>query len=161
MNNKKLLSERDICTKFITPAIKQAGWDIHSQIREEVTLTAGRIIVRGQTALRAKGARADYVLYHKPGIPLAVIEVKDNKHSVGAGMQQALGYAERLDVPFALSSNGDAFMFHDRSGGTLIEREITLSAFPSPQYLWERFKAWKGYSEREIPLVTQSLFIIF
>ncbi len=96
--DKKDLSERDICTKYITPALKKAGWDIHSQIREEVTLTAGRVIVKGQMGLRAKGKRADYVLYHKPNMPLAVVEAKDNKHSVGAGMQQAQGYADGKTV---------------------------------------------------------------
>lgn len=87
--NKKDLSERDICTKYITPALKKSGWDIHSQIREEVTLTAGRVIVKGQMGLRAKGKRADYVLYHKPNMPLAVVEAKDNKHSIGAGRHAA------------------------------------------------------------------------
>lgn len=113
--NKKALSERDICTKYITPAIvEQAGWDVQTQVREEVTFTKGRVFVRGRLVSRGKTKRADYILYYKPNIPIAVIEAKDNNHSVGSGMQQALGYAELLDVPFVYSSNGDAFLEHDR-----------------------------------------------
>ena len=114
--NKKKLSERDICTKFITPAVKQAGWDVLSQIREEVSFTKGRIIVRGRLVTRGKAKRADYILYYKPNIPIALIEAKDNNCAVGDGMQQALGYAATLDIPFVFSSNGDAFLFHDRTG---------------------------------------------
>ena len=94
--NKKFLSERDICTKFITPAISAAGWDIHSQIREEVGFTDGRIYVRGKLHARGSQKRADYILYYKPNIPLAIIEAKDNNHTVGAGLQQALDYADTL-----------------------------------------------------------------
>jgi type I restriction enzyme R subunit len=114
---KKRVSERDICTKFITPAITGEGkWDVMSQVNEEVYLPKGRVIVRGQLTTRGEAKRADYVLSHKPGIPLVVVEAKDNNRGVGAGMQQALGYAELLAVPFAFSSNGDAFLFHDRTG---------------------------------------------
>ncbi|MDM3859382.1 MAG: hypothetical protein PT118_05980 [Aphanizomenon gracile PMC644.10] len=89
--DKKALSERDICTKYITPAIVQtAGWDLHTQIREEVTFTAGRVYVRGKLVTRGQSKRADYILYYKPNIKIAVIEAKDNNHSVGSGMQQAL-----------------------------------------------------------------------
>ncbi|WP_432823424.1 EcoAI/FtnUII family type I restriction enzme subunit R [Trichloromonas sp.] len=143
--SKQSLSERDICTKFITPAIQNAGWDIHTQVREEVSFTAGRIIVRGKLHTRGKAKRADYVLYHKPNIPIAVIEAKDNTHSVGHGMQQALDYAEALDVPFVFSSNGDGFLFHDRTGqSNPIETNLTLADFPSPQDLWQKFRSWKG-----------------
>src|SRR5215211_456153 len=114
--SKQPMSERDICTKFITPALVQAGWDAAAQIREEVSFTKGRIIVRGKLVTRGKGKRADYILYYKPNIPLAVIEAKDNNHSVGDGIQQALEYAATLDIPFVFSSNGDAFLFHDRTG---------------------------------------------
>jgi len=139
------LSERDICTKYITPAVQAVGWDLHNQIREEVTFTAGRIIVRGKLHARGKAKRADYVLYHKPNFPIAIIEAKDNTHSVGHGMQQALDYAEALDVPFAFSSNGDGFVFHDRTGlSNPVERLLTLQGFPSPSELWERYKHWKG-----------------
>src|SRR5712671_2922435 len=124
--DKRALSERDICTKFITPALRQAGWDEMLQIREEVGFTKGRIIVRGKLVSRGKGKRADYVLYFKPNIPLALIEAKDNTYSVGDGMQQALDYAVTLGVPFVFSSNGDGFVFHDRTG-TGAEKEATLS----------------------------------
>ena len=134
--DKKSLSERDICTKYITPALVNCGWDLQSQIREEVSFTAGRIIVQGKKVKRGKPNRADYVLYHKPNMPIAVIEAKDNNHSVGAGMQQALRYAEALDVPFAFSSNGDAFLEHDLSVSEgIVEKERLLQAFPSPRAL--------------------------
>ena len=94
--NKQDLSERDICTKFITPAVKLAGWDEMTQVREEVSFTKGRIIVRGTLVTRGKAKRADYILYYKPNIPIALIEAKDNTHSVGAAMQQALDYAVTL-----------------------------------------------------------------
>ena len=154
--DKKDLSERDICTKYITPALKQAGWDIHSQIREEVTLTAGRVIVKGQMGLRAKGKRADYVLYHKPNMPLAVIEAKDNKHSMGAGMQQAQGYADLLDVPFVFSANGDGFLFHDRTGlFPQKEQQLSNEQFPNPAELWDKYQQWKGYRPEESRIITQ------
>jgi type I restriction enzyme R subunit len=86
MTNKKALSERDICTKYITPAIIAAGWDLHAQVREEVSFTKGRIIVRGKLHTRGELKRADYILYYKSNIPLAVIEAKDNSRSVGDGM---------------------------------------------------------------------------
>lgn len=105
--DKKSLSERDICTKLITPAIRLAGWDIHKQVREEVSFTKGRIVVRGKLHSRGEAKRADYALYHQHSVPIAVIEAKDNKHSLGAGMRQAQGYADALDVPFVFSSNGD------------------------------------------------------
>src|SRR5213078_1324847 len=91
--DKKDLTERDICTKIITPAIAQAGWDLLAQIREEAYFTKGRIIVRGKLVTRGKAKRADYILYFKPNIPIALIEAKDNNHCVGDGMQQALDYA--------------------------------------------------------------------
>src|SRR5216117_2898962 len=112
--DKKSLSERDICSTFITPALMANNkWDLMNQIREEVYFTKGRVIVRGQLSTRGEPKRADYILYHKPGIPLAVVEAKDNHHTVGHGMQQALDYAATLDVPFAFSSNGDAFLFQE------------------------------------------------
>jgi type I restriction enzyme R subunit len=114
--NKKDLTERDICTKFITPALTQAGWDLQSQVREEVAFTKGRIIVRGKLVTRGKAKRADYILYYKPNIPIALMEAKDNNHGIGSGMQQGLEYAASLDIPFVFSSNGDGFLFHDRTG---------------------------------------------
>lgn len=154
--SKKLLSERDICTKFITPAVKQAGWDEMSQMREEVSFTKGRIIVRGKLVTRGKAKRADYILYYKPNIPIALIEAKDNNYSVGDGMQQGLEYAATLNIPFVFSSNGDGFVFHDRTG-TSAEKEATLALrdFPSPRALWARYRAWKGLSPDEEAIVLQ------
>ena len=148
--SKKSLSERDICTKFITPAILGAGWDLHTQIREELSFTKGRIIVRGKLHTRGQQKRADYVLYYKSNIPIAVIEAKENNLSVGAGMQQALDYAETLDVPFVFSSNGDAFLMHDRTGlADKVEQELSLDSFPSPEELWARYCKWKGVDTPE------------
>ena len=143
--DKKKLSERDICSKYITPAIVSAGWDLHTQIREEVSFTKGRVLVRGKLHTRGEQKRADYVLYFKPNIPLAVIEAKENNLSVSAGMQQALNYAETLEVPFVFSSNGDGFIFHDRTGlADKTEQEISLQEFPTPAELWQRYCKWKG-----------------
>jgi len=154
--DKSQLSERDICTKFITPALEAAGWDRQTQLFEEFPLRQGRITVRGNQGRRDKSTvrRADYVLYLKPGIPLAVVEAKDNKHTVRDGIQQALAYAEMLDVPFAFSSNGDGFIFHDRTAG-VVERELALHEFPSPQELWQRYLAWKGLNGSQAEVVAQ------
>ncbi|MBU4312201.1 MAG: DEAD/DEAH box helicase family protein [Candidatus Omnitrophica bacterium] len=144
MSTKKELSERDICTKFILPAIVKAEWNIEKQIREEVYFTDGRIFVKGNKTARGERKRADFILYLKPNIPIAIIEAKDNTHPVGAGMQQALRYAEILDIPVAFSSNGDGFIQHDRSGYTLeIEKELPLNGFPSPDELWCMYKKYK------------------
>jgi type I restriction enzyme R subunit len=148
--SKKNLSERDICTQFITPAVQHAGWDFATQVREEVTFTAGRIIVRGKLHSRGTKKRADYLLYFKPNLPIAVIEAKDNKHGLGDGMQQGLSYAETLDLPFVFSSNGDGFLFHDRTGhAQQVETSLALAEFPSPQELWQRYCAWKGLATQE------------
>ena len=140
--DKRSLSERDICTKFITPKIVSAGWDLDSQIREEVSFTQSLIIVRGKLVSRGHAKRADYVIYYKPNIPLAIIEVKDNSHGVGDGMQQGLEYAATLNIPFVFSSNGDGFVFHNRvAKGGATEVNLALDAFPSPADLWERYRA--------------------
>jgi type I restriction enzyme R subunit len=155
--NKKQLTETDIITKFIMPAVIKKGWDSMTQIRQEVKLRDGKVIVRGQVAARQKVKSADIVLYHKPNLPLAVIEAKANKHEIGKGMQQALDYAGLLETPFVFASNGDGFIFHDKTplaGPT--ETEITLDEFPSPEALWLRFCQWKGYSDKQIPVITQS-----
>jgi len=157
--NKKELSERDICTKYITPAVRQVGWDEMLQIREEVGFTKGRIIVRGKLVTRGKAKRADYVLYYKPNIPIAIIEAKDNNCSVGDGMQQALDYAVTLNIPFVFSSNGDGFVFHDRTGQSPEkEASLPLDAFPPPGQLWAKYCAWKGLSPTEEELVLQDYF---
>jgi type I restriction enzyme R subunit len=157
--DKRSLSERDICTKWITPALERAGWDILTQIREEFPLTNGRILVRGKLHIRAKNKRADYVLFYKPNIPIAIIEAKDNKHSLGDGMQQALGYAEMLQVPFVFSSNGDGFLFHNKiATDGIIERELGLDEFPSADTLWQWWSAHRGLSEQQESLVTQDYY---
>ncbi len=159
MTSKKDLSERDICTKFITPALEQAGWDVLSQIREEFPLTNGRIIVRGKLHTRAKHKRVDYVLFYKPNIPIAVIEAKDNNHTIGDGMQQGLGYADMLQVPFVFSSNGDGFLFHNKIAvDGIIEREIGLAEFPSSETLWQWWSAHRGLTENQNDLVTQDYY---
>lgn len=143
--DKKTLSERDICTKFITPAIEKAGWDKQTQLLEEVYFTDGRIYVRGKLTARGKAKRADYILYYKPNIPIAIIEAKDNKHSVSAGIQQALDYARILDIPCVFSSNGDGFLFHDRTAKDgFIETQIDIDSFPTPEQLWQKYKKYKG-----------------
>ncbi len=164
--DKYQLSERDICTKFITPAMEQAGWQQH-QFREEVKLTDGRVIVRGRLASRIKNPdvkggpkRADFVIYGRPNVPIAVVEAKQAKFSVGHGMQQALAYAEMLDAPFAISSNGDGFLLHDRTGLTQpIERELALTEFPTLEDLWPLYQRWKGLVEASaVKLVEQPFY---
>jgi type I restriction enzyme R subunit len=113
--NKKDLTEADIRTKFITPTIVAAGWDLMTQLSEEAYFTKGRVMVRGKTVARGEANKADYILFYKPNLPIAVIEAKDNNHTIASGMGQALEYAEILDVPFAFSSNGDGFLEHDRT----------------------------------------------
>lgn len=159
---KKELSEIDICDLFITPAIVNAGWDQMTQIRREVTLTPGPIIVRGNMSARDKKKKkfADYVLSWEPGVPLAVVEAKDNNHTVSHGMQQALGYAEILEVPSAFSSNGDAFASHNKvpEDGEDIEVQFPLEKFPTPQTLWNRYKKFRNISEDAEKLVVQPYY---
>jgi len=156
--DKKSLSERDICTKFITPAITDvAGWKLW-QFSEELTL--GKIFVKGKRVARGSKDRADYILFHNRDLPIAIIEAKDNHHDLGAGMQQALRYAEMLDIPFAYSSNGDGFIEHDRTKRVgVLERTLGINDFPSPKELWERYKAWKQISPAEEQIINQPYFI--
>jgi type I restriction enzyme R subunit len=152
--NKKDLSEADIKEKFITPAVTNAGWDEHTQLGREIFFTDGRIYVKGKITARGKRKFADYILFYKPNVPIAIIEAKDNNHSVKAGIQQALGYANTLDIPFVFSSNGDGFYFHDKtvtSGN--IETELSNDEFPSPEQLWEKYKKYKGIEDKEVESV--------
>ena len=157
---KKRLSEIDVCDLFITPAIKKAGWDQMQQIRREVTLAPGPIVVRGNLSSRNKKKRkfADYVLSLKPGLPLAVVEAKANIHSVSSGLQQALGYAEILDVPSSFSSNGDGFAEHNRAAlaGEPTESDCGLDDFPPPDTLWDRYRRFHQIADDEQDLVAQS-----
>jgi len=156
---KQQLSEIDICDLFITPAIKEAGWDQLTQIRREVTLTPGPVIVRGNLSSRNKKKKkfADYVLQWEAGVPIAIVEAKDNNYAVSHGMQQALGYADILHVPSAFSSNGDAFASHNKipPDGEEIETELPLESFPSPAALWQRYKTYRGIKDDEEELVTE------
>lgn len=154
--DKSKLSERDICTKFITPAVEQSGWDIKKQVREEYSFTDGRVIVRGNLTSRGKRKRADYLLYYQANLPIAIIEAKDNKHSIGAGMQQAIEYGDILDIPFVYSSNGDGFIEHDMLTGK--ERELTLAEFPSPTNLWQRYKKFKGITQEQEEIITEPYY---
>lgn len=161
--DKRKFSETDIISKFILPAVKTAGWDDITQIRQEVKLRDGKVIVRGQLGVRKTVKSADIVLYHKPSMPLAVIEAKANKHEVGKGLQQGLDYAKLLDVPFIFASNGDGFIFHDKtklgtSDAHNLETEIRLEDFPSPQELWAKYCAYKGYAESQLPIINQSYY---
>lgn len=154
--NKKELSEIDICDLYITPAIKNAGWDQYTQIRREVTLTPGPVVVRGEMSARNKKKKkfADYVLQKEPGIPIAVVEAKDNNKTISHGLQQAIGYAAILEVPSAFSSNGDGFGSHNTvpENGEEIETEIKMSEFPSPDVVWKRYKKKHGIKEEELVL---------
>jgi type I restriction enzyme R subunit len=148
--NKKDLSESDIKAKFITPAILNAGWDELTQLGREIYFTDGRIYVKGKLTARGKRKFADYILFYKPNVPIAIIEAKDNKHSVKGGIQQALGYANTLDIPCVFSSNGDGFYFHDKTATDgQIEKELSLHEFPSPETLWEKYKQYKGIESND------------
>jgi type I restriction enzyme, R subunit len=157
--SKKELTETDICDLFIAPAFKDAGWDQMRQIRREVILTPGPVIVRGDMSARNKKKKkiADYVLYWEPGLHIAVVEAKDNNHSVSHGMQQALGYADILQVPSAFSSNGDAFASHNKlpSSGEDIETQFSLNSFPHPEDLWKRYKKYHNIEDKDENLVIQ------
>jgi type I site-specific restriction endonuclease len=160
--DKRALSEIDICDLFITPAIKNAGWDPMRQIRREVTLAPGPVVVRGNMSSRNKKKKkfADYVLSWEPGVPIAIVEAKDNNHIVSHGIQQALAYAKILEVPSAFSSNGDAFASHNKvpALGEDIETEFPLESFPAPQKLWIRYKQFRGISDEEEKLVVQPYY---
>ena len=160
MTDKQSLSETQICDNFISPAIESRGWNPHNQIHREVTFTKGQILVRGSKYNRGECKRADYLLHYKPNLPIAIVEAKDNNHSVGAGMQQALVYGEMLDIPFVYSSNGDAFLEHDFTKiSGVIEQEIPLDQFPTPEELWCRYCEWKGIKPPTQSVVTQDYYL--
>lgn len=166
MNTKSSLSERDIITKYILPAIEASGWDKRNQIREEVSFTAGRIFVKGKLTKRGEKKRADIIIYYKSNIPVAVVEAKDNKHAVGAGMQQALEYASTLDIPVAISSNGDGFVIQyrrncggsDASGKAIISENADLDHFPTPSELWECYKRYNNLESNEAEKISLSSY---
>lgn len=157
--NKKTFSEADIKEKFITPAIINSGWDEHTQIIREYSITAGRIWVKGKLTARGKKLFADYVLYIS-GIPVAIIEAKDNNQTIKSGIQQALKYSNLMDIPFVFSSNGDGFYFHDKTvtDGD-IETSLSLDDFPTADFLWEKYKKFKGIvTETEEKIILQDYF---
>lgn len=156
--NKHHLSEDDISVKFITPALIQSGWDETTQIRRQVSFTKGRIIVRGKLVSRGKAKKADFVLYFQH-YPIALIEAKKSKFADGHGMQQALDYATTLQVPFVFSSNGNGFVFHDRTGQSVaIESNLALDAFPSPAELWSKYRQWKKLDAAQEKIVLQPYY---
>lgn len=158
--SSKTMSEDDVRAKYITPAVIRAGWP-EQMIRRQVYFTNGRIYVKGRLTARGKRKFADYILYYKPNIPLALIEAKDNGHTIGAGMQQALDYARTLDIPFVFSSNGEGFLFHDNTViNGAIERELSMDEFPSPTVLWEKYKQYKNIGTPAVEkVVTQDYHI--
>jgi type I restriction enzyme R subunit len=157
--DKTSLSEQDICSKYVLPAVTAAGWDLHTQIREQYTFTAGRIMVRGKTVSRGERKRVDFILFGKANLPLAIIEAKDASHSVGDGMGQALAYADALDVPFVYSTNGEGFLEHNRlAEGGAIERELSMDAFPSPEELMAHYKELKGITKDVEHVINQEYF---
>ena len=154
---KRNLSEEDIKLRYITPAIQNAGWD-NKQIRMEYAFTAGRIILRGNITARGKKKSADYLLSYKSNFPLAVVEAKDNKHSVGAGLQQAIEYARELDVPYVYASNGDGFVEQNLITGEV--KELKLEEFPSPEDLYKKYKIDKGIDEAEEKVILAPYYYI-
>ena len=149
------LSEEDTRNIYITPALTKK-WDLESQIRSEVYFTAGKVIVRGNVSTRAKGEKADYILYYNSSKPIAVVEAKKYDLEVGTGMQQAIEYAQILDLPFAYSTNGKGFLEHDMLTGN--EREISMEDFPSPGDLWYRYKTTKNISDNEEKIINEPYY---
>lgn len=145
------MTEEDIKQKIITPAIKKSGWK-DNQINYEYAFTDGRFVLKGKDVVRDKPKRADYLLSYKSNIPLAIIEAKSDKHNLGDGIQQAINYAEMLDVPFVYSSNGDRFLEHNMLTGE--EREISLYDFPSPEELWNRYKQVANIDNEKEKIIT-------
>ncbi len=155
MGIEEQLSEEDVRNMYITPALTKK-WSLEKQIRSEVYFTAGRVIVRGNMSARKKGEKADYILYYNSSKPIAVVEAKKNTLSVGAGMQQAMNYAKILDIPFAYSTNGKAFLEHDFLTGK--EREISMDEFPSPEELWNRYKIGKNLTLDEEKIINEPYY---
>ena len=158
MISKKRMSEEDIKLQYITPAIT-AKWDIE-KITMETNMTDGKINLKGNFVTREKPKRADYVLYLNSNNPIAIVEAKDNKHSISHGLQQAMAYASMLDIPFAYSSNGDGFFEHDFLTGK--ERELDLDEFPTEQELYCRYKNGanngEGLSENQEKMIQQPYY---
>lgn len=155
---KKDLTEEDIKLKYITPALQESEWDIKSQIRCEYYYTAGKINVRENVAQRGKGKKVDYLLSYKSNLPIAIVEAKDNKVTVSHGIQQAMDYANDLDIPFAYSSNGDGFYEHDMITGE--EKEISINEFPTPKELWQRYLQEKNIDEEQEKIIAEPYYFL-
>ncbi|MBO0612703.1 MAG: hypothetical protein RL122_2113 [Pseudomonadota bacterium] len=156
--DKRQQSETDMETKYIIPALHKAGWDVMTQVFQQFPLTAGKVHVRGQVSSRGKPQRADFALFYKPNIPLAIIEAKKNTKSIGAGQDQGRAYAQMLDVPFVFTSNGDGFIFHDKTNLEQPNTELTLDQFPTPSVLWEKLCRWKDYQPDQQALLGQDYY---
>ena len=153
--SKKDLSEEDIKLRYITPAINNAGWK-NEHIRMEYYFTDGRVIFQGKVHARQTGKKADYLLFHAANKPIAIVEAKDNNKPLGGGMQQAMEYAQILDIPFAYSSNGDGFLEHDFLTGK--ETELSLEQFPTPENLYKRMVDAKQLSGEALKIVEQPFY---
>ena len=153
--SKKDLTEEDIKLRYITPAINSAGWK-NEHIRMEYYFTDGRVIFQGKVHARQTGKKADYLLFHAANKPIAIVEAKDNNKPLGGGMQQAMEYAQILDIPFAYSSNGDGFLEHDFLTGK--ETELALEQFPTPEVLYERLVDAKQLSGEALKIVEQPFY---
>lgn len=154
----KDLSEEDIKIKYITPAIQKSNWDIQNQVRCEYYYTAGKMNVRENVATRGKRKYVDYLLSYKSNLPIAIIEAKDNNVTEAHGIQQAIGYAVDLDIPFAYSSNGSKFYEHDRLTGK--ERELSMEEFPAPEELWNRYVEEKELTEEQLKVITEPYYFM-
>lgn len=153
--SKKDLTEEDIKLRYITPAINNAGWK-NEHIRMEYYFTDGRVIFQGKVHARQSGKKADYLLFHAANKPIAIVEAKDNNKPLGGGMQQAMEYAQILDIPFAYSSNGDGFLEHDFLTGK--ETELSLKQFPTPENLYKRLIDAKQLSGEALKIVEQPFY---
>lgn len=158
--DERSLTERDICARFILPAIRKAGWDsalVH--VREECCFIKGRITIRGKLVTCGNAKKADVVLYYKPNVQIALIEVKYGNHRGGDGMQQGPEYVEAPKIPFVLLSNRERFVFNERTGmGDVKEQSLTLDRFPSPAEFWSRHCAWQGRGGGARKMVLQDYY---
>jgi type I restriction enzyme, R subunit len=156
---KALLTEAEIRTRYVTPALSASGWPLSSLREEYFYFSAGRIQVIGKTGVRKEPKRVDYLLEYRPNLPVAVVEAKDNRHAAGDGMQQAIEYAEQLDVPSVFTTNGDSFVWHDRTGiRDKVEEVIPLDQFPSPDELYALYKMWRGITNDDEPILSTQLY---
>ena len=149
------LTEEDVKYQYITPAIENVGWS-KEQLKFEYAFTDGRVRIKGKGGFRGARKRADYLLLYKPNFPIAVVEAKDMNHAFDDGIQQALGYAKTLDVPFAYSSNGKSFMEHNRLTGEV--KELAMSEFPSPEELWQRYVDSKNITPGQTEIITEPFY---